>query len=114
MEFLDWQEFLAQHRMMTSLIADVGEELRPLDLRLTKSQIAVSIGDKLLTVQLAQCAVTNFTVKNQQLTTEGNCETSDSRTIQKPGWVVLSCSTAIVIQHATEAALALDRSIAKG
>ena len=35
-------------------------------------------------------------------------------TIQKLGWVVLSCSTAIVIQHATEAALALDRSIAKG
>jgi hypothetical protein len=36
-----------------------------------------------------------------------------SRNIQKLEWVVLSCSTAIVIQHATEAALALDRSIAK-
>jgi hypothetical protein len=32
----------------------------------------------------------------------------------KTGMGGLSCSTAIVIQHATEAALALDRSIAKG
>jgi hypothetical protein len=37
-----------------------------------------------------------------------------SRNIQKLGGVVLSCSTAIVVQHATEAALALDRSVCKG